>query len=250
MYFSGQGKLFVAPIINGVPGVFRWVGNVPNFAPAFATEKFEHKESYTGQRLKDKIITTDNTATVSATLEEWSKENLALAVRGVAVEQPTTAVVDEVAPAGMAAGDIWGLKNVNVTALTLEDSTPTTPLEPVLGTDYTVDPDFGSITILDPTGFVQPFKANYTPGAATVVPFFTQPITEVAVRFEGVNTADENKKVLVEIYKVALDPTAELGLITEEFGQFVLEGNALVDSTKDAGDEVFGQFGRMIYVDA
>ena len=31
MYFSGQGKVFVAPLVNGLPGEFRWVGDVPDF---------------------------------------------------------------------------------------------------------------------------------------------------------------------------------------------------------------------------
>lgn len=249
MYFSGQGKLFVAALVAGVPGSFRWVGNVPNFAPAFATEKFEHKESYSGQRLNDKVITTGNNTTISASLEDWSKENLALAVRGAAATTPATPVTGEVAPAALVAGDIWALKGQKVSAVTITDSTSGTPLT-VDAADYTLDAAFGTVVMKDVAGYVQPFKAAYTPSAVAVIPFFTQPITEVAVRFEGVNTADGNKKVLVDIYKVALDPTKELGLITEQLGQFTLEGNALLDSTKTADDPVFGQFGRMLYLDA
>ena len=60
MYFSGQGKLKIAPIVAGIiAGGYRWVGNVPDFKPAFANTKLDHKESYTGQRLTDKTITTE-----------------------------------------------------------------------------------------------------------------------------------------------------------------------------------------------
>ena len=60
MYFSGQGKLKIALIVVGVLAAgYRWVGNVPDFKPAFATSKNEHKESYTGQRLPDKTLTTE-----------------------------------------------------------------------------------------------------------------------------------------------------------------------------------------------
>ena len=58
----------------------------------------------------------------------------------------------------------------------------------------------------------------------------------------------KNPKVLVEIYRVALDPTKDLGLITNDLGKFQLEGNALVDSTKPDNDLVFGKFGRMVYL--
>jgi hypothetical protein len=54
--------------------------------------------------------------------------------------------------------------------------------------------------------------------------------------------------VLAEIYRVALDPTKELGLISDDYGKFSLEGNALVDPTKPATDLVFGQFGRLVYL--
>jgi hypothetical protein len=65
-YFSGQGKVYVAPLVNGLPGAFRWVGNVPDFKPTFETSKIEHKESYSGQRLLDKVITTENKSKITA----------------------------------------------------------------------------------------------------------------------------------------------------------------------------------------
>lgn len=249
MYFSGQGKLSVAPIVAGVPGVFRWVGNVPDFKPSFDTSKIEHKESSSGQRLLDKVITTENKATISAELEDWSKENLALAVRGqsnTVAAGIVSGAGSDVSPATMVAGDIWALKHQKVSAVVITDSAGT-PATLTVGDDYTVDANFGTITIVDTSGHTLPLKAAYSYAATNVVAFFTQPIQEVAVRFEGINTADSNAKVLVEIYRVALDPTKELGLISDELGKFTLEGNALVDTTK-SNDLVFGRFGRMVYL--
>lgn len=248
MYFSGQGKVFVAPLVNGLPGEFRWVGNVPNFKPSFNTNKIEHKESYTGQRLLDKVITTENKAKITAELEDWSKENLALAVRG----KPNTiaagvvpALTPDISPAILVVGSIWALKHPKVSAVVIKDSTnvPVT----VDAEDYTVDLDFGTVTMLDLAAYTLPLKAEYAYATVDNIAFFTQPIAEVAVRFEGVNTADNNKKVLAEIYRVALDPTKDLGLISNDLGKFQLEGNALVDPTKP-DDLVFGRFGRLIYL--
>lgn len=247
-YFSGQGKLFVAELTNGLPGPFRWVGNVPDFKPAFENSKLEHKESYSGQRLLDKTITTEVKAKVSATLEEWSPENLALAVRATSAAVAAGNVVGEVLPSGLIAGDVVALKKQKVSAVVVKDSAGS-PATLVVDVDYKIlDADFGTIEIIDPTGFVQPFKVDYANALTNSTAFFSAGATEVAIRFEGVNTADNNKKVLAEIYKVALDPTKELGLITNDLGQFVLEGNALVDPTKSANDPVFGQFGRILFL--
>lgn len=248
MYFSGQGKVFVAPLVNGLPGEFRWVGNVPDFKPSFDTNKIEHKESYTGQRLLDKVITTENKAKVSAELEDWSKENLALAVRGktnTIASGAVTSAAPDTSPAALVAGSIWALKHQKVSAVVIKDSSgsPVT----VDSADYTVDADFGTVTILDVTGYTLPLKAEYSYASVDNIAFFTQPIAEVAIRFEGVNTADNNKKVLAEIYRVALDPTKDLGLISNDLGKFQLEGNALVDPTKP-DDLVFGRFGRLVYL--
>lgn len=248
-YFSGQGKLFIAALVNGIPGEFRWLGNVPDFKPTFDTSKLEHKESYTGQRLLDKVITTENKSKVSAELEEWSKENVALAVRGsvtTGAGGTVTAGAPEASPANLTNGDIWALKHQKVSALTVKDSagTPVT-VDP---SDYTLDATFGTIVMIDAASYTAPFTAAYTYAAVDSVAFFTEGIQEVALRFEGINTADNNAKVLAEIYRVALDPTKELGLISNDLGKFTLEGSALVDSTKPANDLVFGQFGRLVYL--
>lgn len=249
MYFSGQGKILVAKLTNGVPGAFRWVGNVPEFSPKFETAKVEHKESWSGQKLTDKNLNTENKATFSATLQEWDAANVALATKG---EVRTTAdldpVVDKVLPSALAVGDIVDLGATNLTGVSIKDSTGS-PVTLTLGTHYSLDADFGTITILSLSGLTQPLKASYTPATDTkVVPFFVAGQQQYAVRFEGVNTADGNKKCLVELYKVEPDPTQELPLITEEFGEFVIEGNCLIDSSK-ANDPLFGQFGRLVYVE-
>ena len=246
MYFSGQGKLKIAPIVAGIiAGGYRWVGNVPDFKPAFAASKNDHKESYSGQRLTDKTLTTELKSTFTATLEDWSPENLALATRGNVQKTTAGSVAAEASPATLSVGETWLLDNGNISALTITDSA---------ASPVTVDPDqykadlaYGTIELLDLTGITLPLTASYTKGVVEVVPFFTEPIKEVAVLFEGINTADENKKVRAELYRVALDPTKELGLITEAFGQFMIEGTAMIDNTK-GDDPLFGKFGRMVYL--
>ena len=243
MYFSGQGKLKIAPIVNGVRGAYRWVGNVPEFKPAFDTTKFEHKESWSGQRLLDKTIIQENKASLSVTLEDWSQENVAMATRALVTVVPGDTVVDEASPAALAVGDEWALAHPKVTSVTITDSagSPVT----VNPAHYTVDLVFGVVTIVNLAAYTLPLQASYDYAAVDSLAFFTDGAGEVAVRFEGVNTADNNKPILVEYYRIQLDPTKELGLITEELGQFVLDGTALIDSTKE-DDPIYGKFGRFV----
>ena len=251
MYFSGQGKVFIAAILaGGVLGPYRWVDNVPSFKLSPATTKKEHKESWSGQRLLDKVLTTENKVSFQAEMESWSKENLALAVRGESVPIAGATVstgTPYVLPDGLAVGDVVPLPHQNITgSILVKDSTSVTPL-PVDAAHVKIDPIFGTATILDLGAFVQPFKVSYVYGATTSVPFFSQPTLEVAVRFEGINTADNNRNVLVELYRVALDPTKELGLISDDFEKFTIVGDALIDANRP-DDPVFGRFGRLVYI--
>lgn len=248
-YFSGQGRILVAKLENNVPGAFRFVGNVPSFSPSFETSKLEHKESYTGHRTTDKVITTENKANVSITLEDWNAKNLAIALRGSVgqIAAGTFATLTAISDALATEGDELALGHQNVTNVVLEDSAGV-PATLVEGTDYTIDEDFGSITLGDVSSFTLPINVvSYDFAALDSSPFFTEGSQEYAIRFEGVNTADNNAKVLVELYKVQFDPTQEIPLISDDLAQFVLEGNALLDPSKTA-DAVYGQFGRLTFL--
>jgi hypothetical protein len=74
---------------------------------------------------------------------------------------------------------------------------------------------------------------------------FTQPLPERWVRFEGLNTADSNKEVVIDLYRVAINPTKELSVIGNDLMKFELSGQVLADLTKSASGSL-GQFGRMV----
>lgn len=138
-----------------------------------------------------------------------------------------------------------------MSAFTLKDSSAA-PLTLQSGADYTADLDFGAVQFLrlnngavPPVAFTAPLKASYAFGAVTEVGIFTQPLPERFLRLEGINTAQNNAKVLVELYRLALDPLKDLDLISDEYNKFELEGSVLADSTKPV-DAVLGQFGRIV----
>ena len=248
MFFSGQGKLYIAArASNGNAGAFRYVGNVSDFKPQMATTTIEHKESTSGQRLTDLRLTTEKKANVDAVLDDFDKANLGLALYSTPVTVAGSSVTNEVLPSALAVGDFVRLKYPDVSAVVITDSTGT-PLTLVLGTNYEISSaNHGTLKILNLGAYVQPFKAAYTYAAHDNVPMFNTAPAERWLRFEGINTADGDKPVLVELYRVLLDPLKELAVISDDIGSLNLSGSVLYDDTKVA-DSYLGQFGRFVHI--
>ncbi len=244
--FSFQGKVSLAKIDNatGAVSAYRRIGNVPEFTIEMDSDQVDHFESMSGARTKDAVLVHAKSMTLAGQIEEASSENLSWATNGRIKQITGGAKTGEVSPAGLVAGSVWALKGQNVTALTITDSkgSPVT-VDPA---DYTLDAAFGTVTMVDVTGYTLPLIAAYTDGNTTAVTFMTDDTQLYALRFEGINTVD-GKKVLVELYRTQKDPTGSIPLINEGFGQLSIAGEALADSTKTV-DGNFGLFGRMLYL--
>lgn len=252
-YASFQGRVFLGKRdAAGLPIEVRSPGNVAELKLALKTDVLEHYESQSGQRTLDHRMVKQKSATVNLTLEEFTKENLALALYGNHVTAVPGTVTDEsVGGATPAVGDRYFFAHPKVSSLVVKDSSAT-PATLVAGVDYTVDPDFGALQFLrlndggsPAVPYVAPFKASYAFGVATEIGIFTQPLPERYLRLEGLNTAQGNAKVLVELYRVAFDPLKEISFISDEYNKFEMEGSLLADATKPF-DAVLGQFGRIV----
>jgi hypothetical protein len=245
-YASFQGRVYLGKRdVNGLPIEVRSPGNVADLKLSLKTEVLEHFESQSGQRSLDHRMIKSKSATITLAIEEFTKENLALALYGTHVTTAGGSVTDE--PVGGAApviGDRYFLAHPKVSTLVVKDSAAT-PATLVLGAQYTADTDFGALQFLDTTGLTPPFKASYAFGDVSEIGIFTQPLPERFLRLEGFNTAQGNTRVLVELYRVAFDPLKELALISNEYNKFELEGSLLADSTKPY-DAVLGQFGKIV----
>lgn len=247
-YASFQGRVYLGKRdLSGNPTDVRSPGNVADLKLSLKTDVLEHYESQSGQRSLDHRMIKSKSATVVLTIEEFTKENLALALYGTHVATTGGTVTDE--PVGGAApvvGDRYFLAHPKVSTLIVKDSAAT-PATLTLGTHYTADVDFGAIQFLDTTGLTAPFKASYAFGDVSEIGIFTQPLPERYLRLEGLNTAQGNARVLVELYRVAFDPLKELALISTDYNKFEMEGSLLADSTKPY-DAALGQFGRIVQI--
>lgn len=247
-YASFQGRVYLGERnANGEPINVRTPGNVAGLSLALKTDVIEHFESQTGQRAVDLRLVKQKSATVALTIEEFTPENLALALYGSHINGTTgTVTAEPIGGASPVIGDRYFLAHTKVSNLTIVDSAGT-PATLTLGTHYTANIDFGAVQFLDTTGFTAPFKASYTFGAATEIGIFTQPLPERYLRMEGVNTAAGNAKVLIELYRVAFDPLKNFDIISSDLNKFELDGSLLADPTKPY-DAAMGQFGRIVQI--
>lgn len=245
IYFSGQGKIYVATRDgNGNPGPFRDLGNVPALSINLETDVLEHKESRTGNRLTDLRLVRERTANVTMTLESFTIKNLMMLLYGTTTAAAASSATNELSPTGLVVGDIVALANPLVNTASVNVTNVGAGTAWVENTHYRVDYDSGMITVLS-TAIGTAFEVDYTYKAKDIVPMFRDTQVERFVRFAGLNTANSNKPVTVELYRVVFDPASSLDLINDELAQFELNGSVLYDSGRD-GNSVLGGFGRII----
>jgi hypothetical protein len=244
-YFRGQGKVYIANLDanDAITGGFRFVGNVPDLKLQLATEPTEHRESTSGNRSVDLIIDQVLSGKLMTTLEDFSKKNLSLAMFGTDSTVSGATATDEEIIAKL--GYSVPLSKINVTAFTsLEVGANTI----TASGNYSVDLKSGMITFEeDPTdtNLVEDATClcTYTYGGHSKVTGFTQSRKNYWLRFDGLNTVDSSKPVVIDIYKVTFDPQKELALINTELSKMEVDGNMLYSN---AGPE--GNYFRVRYL--
>jgi hypothetical protein len=246
-YFSGQGRVYIgARDSAGNPQGLAYVGNVPELKVSLSVETLEHQESTSGQRLTDLQLIKTKKGEFACTLEELIASNLALSLYGTTTEQASGSVTGEVLPNPVTVGSLYLLAKQNVSSVVVKDSAGTPEVLPA--EQVQINAKHGSLVILDKTTggpYVEPFTVDYAYGGASSTAMFTQPLPERWIRFEGLNTADSNREVVIDLYRVAINPAKELSIITEELLKFELSGQVLADTLKPAAGEL-GQFGRIV----
>lgn len=246
-YLYGQGRVKLAEIISNVTQPWVWAGDVSELSLAFEEEKADHKESYSGKKAKVREFTIGTDMTMSATVHQFSGENISRFTRGSVTNDVSGTVTAEVLGT-VTAGIEVSLAQIGVSGVVITDSagTPAT----IDASHYSVDANFGNIvfnTLPTAPAPTMPLKAAYSYAAAEQVAFLNAEQKQIALRYEGINLAEGGAPVLVELYKVSPGLLQELGLITtgSEVAGMSVEGAVLLDTRKPAGGEL-GQFGRII----
>lgn len=248
-YYFGQGQVHVAPYGSAAN---RWVGDVSALSLSIEVQNIDHFESYSGQRNRARRIPIQTDGTVSLTAHQFDLENFAMYLRGTVSQINATGTpAEEFTIAQASPGDIIFLPHVNILigtghTFTIQDS-KTTPDSLTEGTHYTVDPRFGKIEFVAlPTSLTFPLKVTYKHAGASQLAMLTTQAPLISIVYTGVNLAENNAPVRVELYRLSLNPIEELQFIsTDAVGEASISAAMEADATKPIGGPL-GQMGRIL----
>jgi len=250
MFFRGRGTTYLAErndtgIIGAAIAICQDAISI-----ALATESGEHINKCGPVDSPDDRYIKSSSGTVTFEYSDVESKKLAIAALGTvnAAGSPGTVTV-ELMPPGLIAGDVYfagGLeRHRNLTSVVVTDS-DTTPATLTLTTNYLVDAATGKITIVDPSGFTQPFNVAYGYTDPESVSFLSASQKEYFLSFEGINLRNNNAKGSLEAYKVRFDPASLFDFLSDDLQKMSLTGTMLADPSKDVTDTEFGQFGRRV----
>lgn len=249
LYF-GHGEAWLATRTTGglasdfdVP-----LPEINSLSIAIARETVEHVSKRTSIASKDLKVSRLITMTGTINCSTHTKEMLELYLYGnVAADAGGTFTDVAFADTTIVNGQTVPLPNdiTHATSIVIKDSTGS-PITLTLGTDYEItDADAGLIKFLDISGHTPPYLASGSEGAGSSVGLLTQRVYEKWLRFKGINIADEDKVIIVDLYRVQFNPAATWNLLNDgsDVNMYEIEFEALVDTTK-AVDATLGRHGR------
>lgn len=240
--YLGVGKVWAR--LYGSTAAMRHVGNVSKLSIKQKLKTIDIKD-YTkpGGGTRNKIERIDS-VTVDMTWLEFMTENLVLACGGTSSNVPSATVATE--PITFVKGGLIRLAHP-ITSVTEVKTGATTYTE---GTDYTVSA--GGLFIPDSSTIVDATEGTVTYGHPTYdqVEAGTQMSTELEMFFEGLNEANSDTPMLVELWRVHMPPVDELALLTgsDNPAEMSFSSEALRDATKTAANA--SQFYRVRKVGA
>lgn len=235
-YYYGQGKVYLARRLNDGSSLnWRWVGDVSDLTVSLVVDRKTKKQSYGGQLAVSEYYIIEQSGSVAAVWHELSPENLSVVLQGNIVSAEAGRETETLK--NVIAGGRYSLRYPNIRRLVIDGLKA--------DIDYTVDTLFGTIEFLV-TPRVQTVSVFYTYAGNINTALYTKKPEQLALRYEGINLAENGIPVLVELYKLEFDPISAMALINNSTSLAGLETNAMLmlDSSRTADDEL-GRFGRV-----
>lgn len=237
-YYYGQGKVYLAlRDSSGKHGSWRWVGDVSSLNVNFEFTQKIVKSSRKGMVYQTQAHMTECAATVTSVWHDFSKENLAILLNSEPLVEPFSIHSTYELSAGIVEGDNFSLPHTNVFNVTIIGLTD--------GTDYQVDPLWGMIEFIK-TPDNKKYTVNYEHLQNLSLPLFSSSSIELSLRYQGVNIAEGNSPLLVELYRLVFDPLTTLELINAEDAVLgmVTTAKLLADMTSN-NESTFSHFGKI-----
>lgn len=230
--YVGVGKVWAR--LYGSTNPMRHVGNVSKLDIQQKLKTISQKD-YTraggGTRMKlERLDSVD----LAMTWLEFMTENFTLAVGGTSSSQASATVASE--PVTFTKSSLVRLANPVASVTSVKKDTTTY----VEGVDYEVSS--GGIFILATgtiaTGDVG--EVTYEHAAYDEIESATQLSTELELFFEGLNEAESNLPVLVDVWRVHVSPADTISLLSgDNPGDLQFAAEALKDENRPAGKSQF-----------
>lgn len=245
-FFSGQGKLWAAlRTISAGPvltvGGFTHLGNCSMFDIGGGAILSQYAKG--GSETRAAADRVSEPMSLSITMEEFAASNLAFLLYGLNSSIAGTTVSNEVVIAHSL--KMTPLENINLSSFTSLTNSAVS-ITYVNGVDYAVKLKAGSITI--PAGSAiadaQSLKANYVFGAHSKISVGTMIPSNYWLRLEGINIANGNEPVVVDVFDVKFWPLEKLPLITKEHVALSITGRVFYD-TYQTDDTANGRLMRI-----
>ena len=224
--FIGKGSIYLQEI-GGNMGLLPF-GNCPELNLAFAEDKKEMKDSEDAGGGVVASVSRIASVTGSISALSISKENIALALRGLITTESVTAVVDEAKVVYQGAFVEFAKVPDTATIIIKSDDDVTTY---TAGTDYEIKQS--GVVILAGGGISSgdSVKLSYTPKGAVVVESLATSAKEYRMVFDGLNEADSGNPVELVCHKVKFSPAQALALISDDFATLPLSFDVLKDES-------------------
>ncbi|MEG1728759.1 MAG: hypothetical protein RR280_04370 [Bacteroidaceae bacterium] len=165
--------------------------------------------------------------------------NLTVPVTDIVVGTTTTITA---AIGDVSVGDIVTLSGVTGTDAGDLNGVPLTVTQVnqtgvVVSLDTTGKVVVGTAAKLSGTGLS--LKVSYTFGEQDIIDALAAKEESVWLRFEGLNTAEDDKPVVVDIFKLGITPIAELALFGDAIQQANVSGEVFTDSDRTTGSKFY-----------
>lgn len=243
-YLYLQGEVWIGDrSAAGAVASFINIPEVDELTLALSQEKITHTSKRSSMRIKDLDVVVATSITGTLKVSTSNADMLKQALFGVK-STVAAGTITSVSLGTLAAGDIVKIPGDyrDITLTFIKDSTGS-PITLVNGTDYTIDLAAGMVKCLIATG-TMPWVITGSSGVGTGIGLLNERKGEKWLRFKGINVADGDNSVTMDLYKIQISPTKALQLVASGNEPTVLEieFEALKDTTKSA-TATFGQMG-------
>lgn len=247
-YNLGKGKVYISELdVNGLPVVWRDLGNVPALTVNTAQENLDHFSSRVCTKTRDQSVTLTKDLNLGFELDSISDENLAMFLSADLANYTNPAIAGEaeftlIADDTLVSVSVWydlktaaglqayGLQAANV----ILASTNAVPVILALGTDYELDLVMGMVRFLDSTAVQAIISGNegvtleLTADAAALnldeVRSLTKECVDVAIKFVSLNSANACKQQEFLFHKVKITADGDYQGISDEWSNMSFTG--------------------------